>query len=160
MNTDEKHVPTLRLAKNAVIKATNTMRSALKVRVNQHASIVDAEIIAAETLDAAQPEIIAAAVLAFVNRFDSYSRRASAEAHREALCLAVREFGVDPMWVYSPEDYPDDINAHDASYAEAKANAEELAWEAKNPTFGPIPELDEYDTRPEHMLQPKNGAAW
>lgn len=159
MNTDEKHVPTLRLAKNAIIHATNTMRSALKNR-NQHVSILNADKVAAETIAAAQPEIIAAAVLAFVNRFDNYSRKATAEVHREALCLAVREFGVDPMWVYSPEDYPDDINAHDASYAEAKANAEELAWEAKNPTFGPIPELDEYDTRPEHMLQPKNGAAW
>lgn len=151
MNTDEKHVPTLRLAKNAIIHATNTMRSALKNR-NQHVSILNADKVAAETLAAAQPEIISAAVLVFVNRFDDYSAKASAEAHQEMLQLAVREFGVQPSWFYGPDDVDEDNDDRPA--------VEQLQWAAQNPEYGPIPELDEYDTRPEHMLQPKNGAAW
>lgn len=93
-------------------------------------------------LEAAAPDIAAAAVLVFVNRLDAYTRRISGEGMREAWKLAVREFGVDPEWVYG--DHEDGTPAYEA---------EVLRWEAEDPTYGSIPDLADYDTRPERYFQ-------
>lgn len=132
--------PNLALAKDAIVHASNRLRNLLVAH-----SKPDPYLVSADVVRQAQPEIIAAAVLVFVNRFDSFSRKASGQVHRELQCLAVREFGVDPRWIYDPED---------------TAAADQLAWESQDPSKGPIPDLDEYDTRPETALIPRDGKPW
>lgn len=122
--------------KPEIALSTSAVGKAADVLVSEVIDEPRARQIAHKALRAAQPDIAAAAVQVFINRLDAFSKHISGEGHREAMRLAVREFGVDPAWFFDEDRL-----------------AAGLAWEAQNPSYYDLDSLKPYDTRPDSSIE-------
>lgn len=135
----KKGLATLALSRDAMDNAVNAAHEAQDS--GAPIQYQGTQNVAYHAVDAAADDIMAAAILVFVNRFDNFTNKISGEGRQALMQLAVREFGVKPEWFWN-----DDAE-----------EAAKLQWASENPEFGEIPDLTEYDTRPEASLEPRRG---